>query len=86
MGRPFRAIEEKPEIDDGLLFYWNAYSLLVASRPVGMAPGAIPLSEMMVFCDLAGIDDSDDRIDFIRIMQAMDAELLDSQGGGAKCR
>jgi len=42
-----------------------------------MVANAIPLSEIMACCDLFGITDIDDRVEFVTIIQAMDSAFLD---------
>ncbi len=50
---------------------------LSSSRSIGFAPGSIPLSEILVYCDLVGISEQDDRLEFVEIIQAMDRVVLD---------
>jgi hypothetical protein len=50
-----------------------------------MGLGCIPLSEILAFCDMADVRGVDERIEFVRVIQAMDAEFLKQKpGGGGK--
>ncbi|WP_370193296.1 MULTISPECIES: hypothetical protein [Aurantimonas] len=41
--------------------------------------GPIPLSEILAYCQMFGIDDPDDRADFLRTIRAMDAVYLEER-------
>ena len=54
---------------DDLLHIWDGFWVLSPSRSVGFSVGAIPLAEMVSYCDAFGVDD---REQFIAGIQAMD--------------
>jgi len=60
-----------------MVFYWNAFVVLSQSRPIGLGVGAIPLSDMKAFCDLMEITGVEERMTFIRLMQAMDSIVVE---------
>ena len=59
---------------------------LSSSRPIGFAPGSIPLSEILAYCDLVGISGQDDRLEFVEIIQSMDRVVLDYHAKKAERR
>ncbi len=59
-------------------FVWEMFWTLHASRQVGMhGYQAVPVGEVMAYCAIAGIADSTERMTLLRLVQAMDRELLD---------
>ena len=80
-----KSLESRPELDEGVVFFWNAFQMLSPSRSVGMAVGGIPFSEILAFCDMAELRGIEERIEFVRVIQSMDAEFLKHKpGGGGK--
>ena len=80
-----KSLESRPELDEGVILFWNAFQMLSPSRSVGMGVGCIPLSEILAFCDMADVRGVDERIEFVRVIQAMDAVFLKHKpGGGGK--
>ena len=69
-----KTLELMPDLDDGLTDYWHGYGFLHASRTSG---GVIPLAEIAAYLQIAGIDDPEQRLVWLRLMRAMDAEYLD---------
>ncbi len=66
-------LEAQPPLPDFLEWLLTAFDSLSATRPVGMAPGAIPLSEMLAYCRLWDVEDAQE---FVRIMIELDGEWL----------
>lgn len=58
-------------------FVWGMFWSLHAGRQVGMhGYQPIPVVEVMAYCALAGISDASERMLLLRLMQAMDREML----------
>gem|GEM_PF-877422 len=76
-GVKVKAFDGIPELDESMVFYWNAFVVLSQSRPIGLGVGAIPLSDMKAFCDLMEITGVEERMTFIRLMQAMDSIVVE---------
>ena len=55
---------------------WDAFNTLSASRPVGMAVGYIPVSEMVCYASVIGYEAV---ADFIYIMRALDSVFVKHQ-------
>lgn len=53
-------------------FLWNAYQEIRRDRPVGMAPGRIPISAIAAWCDFHGVDCPVQRNRVKRAVMAMD--------------
>ena len=63
-----------PDLDIGLTDYWHGFRILHASRnPAGI----IPLGEIAAYLQIAGIDDPEQRLVWLRLIRALDAEYLD---------
>ena len=61
-----------------LAHFWAAFADLSGSRPVGMAPGAIPLTEVEAWFRLHGVDDPEDREEYLEVIRILDAAYLGS--------
>lgn len=70
-----KALSNRVEVSPVLSFYYEAFIVLSSSRTVGMATNPIPLSEMLAYCDLYGLD-GDERHDFVYLIQSLDREYL----------
>lgn len=70
-------LSERPELTQWCVPYWNAFQRLSGSRPIGMAAGSIPLSEIVAYCTLYGISDPNDIDDLVYVIGEMDSEWLD---------
>lgn len=55
---------------------WRAWERLAWSRPVGFGMGAIPVSEVLSYCQLRGIRDLDQRERILWAVQALDKAFL----------
>lgn len=57
---------------------WNAFQHLSSARSGGLAgPAPIPISEVLAYCVLVGINDPDDREDLMGQIRALDLEYLE---------
>ena len=66
-------VDEGPKVFDDLLWAWNGFLQLSASRPVGMGgPMHIPFSEISHYCQLYGIDSNNKRIFFANVTKVLD--------------
>ena len=61
------------------MVYYNAFTDLSASRPSGGMGGAsaIPISEVLAFCELLGIANLRERAKYLRIVRELDRICLD---------
>lgn len=75
-----RDVPDAPEIHANELFFWDGFRRLASSRPIGMAPGGIPVSEMLAYLDLVDIRDVETRMMFVDIISALDGEFLNMTG------
>ena len=73
------SLAEKPELHEDLIIYWNAFFTLVWSRPIGMAIGYIPLSEITQYALILGYDDMESLERFIYLIQSMDEVYVEAQ-------
>lgn len=69
------ALQNKPPMDDYLVYYWNAFLFLSGSRVFG---SAIPITEMIAYADLKGLSTSG-RDFFVRAIRRMDLKFLSMQ-------
>ena len=74
-----------PELFQDLMFDWSAFVILSGSRQVGMGGAcAIPVSEIVAYCELIGITDSECRVTLLRRIQILDGEYLKIQAEKSK--
>lgn len=66
----------EPELLPGAHAVWEAWEALHWSRPVGWGMGAIPVSEVLAYCVLLGIEDLNQRGWILRAVQRLDSEFL----------
>lgn len=57
---------------------WEAFLILDATRPQGWSIGAIQVSEIAAFCDLAEVED---RKRFLRLIRHLDVIALEFRQG-----
>lgn len=77
-GKMPQAIVERPELEPHELPYWDAFTTLHLSRAnTGFGPGAIPLSEIVAFCDLMQIPIGEPRAQLVQTIRAMDAAFIE---------
>lgn len=75
-GRSPEALKNRPELFEDLTPVWNAFAGLHMTRPSGFGPCAVPMESIRVWLDLHEIHDLDDRVEFLELIQAMDAAWL----------
>lgn len=64
-----QALKDRPEVDDHLVVFWEAFWFLCPGRPVGMSVGAIPLTEVICYLkDIAEITDIQKGVYLIRLL------------------
>jgi hypothetical protein len=68
-------LAEKPDLHPDLWPVWRGWHDLNAGRPVGMAAGGLPWSEMSQWCEDHGIGGAD-RLRWCRLFRAMDSAFL----------
>jgi len=74
-----------PEVEEDLRFFVQAFTVLDRTRANnGFGELPITVSDMLAYCRMFGIDDQDDREEFLTIILSMDAELLKYRGERAK--
>lgn len=67
------ALKNRPRLTMWTLEYWDAFQVLSGSRLVHQGGiGPIPLSEMVAYMDATHLVDVDDRLRFIKMIQALD--------------
>lgn len=67
-------MRERPEVPDAFELVLDAFLFLSPSRPAGFAVGAIPLSEILAWCDCHPIGIP--RADFVRLVRQVDLLFL----------
>ena len=71
------AIAARPGLQPHELPLWEAFQLLQLSRPnTGFGPGAIPLSEIMVYAELMQMPIGEEREQLVQVIRAMDRAYL----------
>lgn len=79
------SLAEKPELQEDLITYWNAFFTLVWSRPIGMAIGYIPLSEIIQYGIVLGYNTDMEYLErFIYLIQSMDEVYVELQSQGKR--
>ena len=75
-GERVKPLENKPELYSDLKLDFDAFNILSTSRPVGFSYGAIPISEILAYCNMFGIDDYEERKEFIKRIKILDRAYL----------
>ena len=71
-------MKNRPVLSRWVTDEYKAFSTLSTSRPQGMGgAGYIPVSEMLAYCQMAGIRLIAERERFMRLMQGMDRVFMD---------
>lgn len=74
-----------PEVESDLQFFVQAFTVLDRARGNnGFGELPITVSDMLAYCQMFGIDEQEDREEFLIIIMSMDAELLKYRGEKAK--
>lgn len=68
-----QALNDRPQISMWTQEYWQGFQILSGSRIVHQGGvGPIPLSEIVAYMDATYLTDVDERLTFIKMMQALD--------------
>ena len=79
------ALKNRPHVSMWTAEYWEAYKVLGGSRIVHQGGiGPIPLSEIAAYMDVVGVRDVDERLKFIRMIQALDGVYVTHINAQAK--
>ncbi len=73
-GKTPNALQERPDLDERLLPYWETFWTLHPSRPMGMNVGAIPVRDMIDYLRLTGLTTDAELRRGIRLVGALDSE------------
>lgn len=76
-GTRVKALENKPQLHDYLIWVWNAFHQLSSTRNVGMAVGPIPWDSLDQFAQRHGIEDEDQFENFRHLITVMDSAYLE---------
>ena len=67
-----------PEVDTYSRPFWEAWEALSSRRQrTQVGPQAIPISEILAYCDLRRIDDPDEREDMYHMIGMLDGLYLE---------
>lgn len=73
----FPILNSKPEMFPDLVWIYEGFMCLSASRQFGMgAPQRISITDVLSYCEYRGIDDDDDRDDFLFHVQQLDQVFM----------
>ena len=73
----FPILNSKPEIFADLVWIWEGFMVLTCARQTGYSSlQPIPISEVLAYCQYAGISDPDDREHFMHHVQKLDQYTL----------
>lgn len=70
------ALENRPELDEYLWIYWQAFWELSSSRSVGLALNPITIEDIEAWLRIHRIEDADDRQTMLSTIKSMDALYL----------
>jgi hypothetical protein len=76
-GHDIPILDEKPDISSEASTFWEVFLLLSRSRRMGMSLGAIPISEVLAYCEFYSIVDVDERDSLLRIISMVDSYYLE---------
>ena len=72
-GMKVEALENRPVLSPWVTEYWEAYQILSTSRRLHQGGiGPIPLSEIVAYLQAADVRDVDERLTYIKMIQALD--------------
>lgn len=78
------ALAARPALPADLVPYWEAFAVLSCARGVGHGPQRITLGDVLAYCELRGVDDSEERVRLVHLVQAMDDEYFALAAGRLK--
>lgn len=77
---PILQVDQRPTLFRDVEWVWEGFSSLSGSRQMGYASTQpIPVSEMLAYLNFRGIEDSDDREEFIFLVQRLDRQVIAEQ-------
>lgn len=79
MGVKPRPLLERPKLLKEDAPYWEAFHILNAGRQAGMGVNPLLVSEILALCVAGGIAFIPDRPKYLRLIQKLDATLLNHQ-------
>lgn len=69
-----QALQNRPYLSRWVIEYWDAFQILSGSRLLHQAGiGPIPLTELAAYMDVTYLYDVDERLKFIKMIQALDS-------------
>lgn len=69
----FPILNSKPSLYPDLVWVWEGFLTISASRQMGFnGPQPISLSEVLAFLHYRGIEDQEEREEFVTLVQALD--------------
>jgi len=77
-GKVTKALKQKPALYDDLLFIWESFLMLSASRQLSQLQ-PITYQEIEAYCNLCNIPDYE-RIEFVRWIKFLDNKFLEIKG------
>lgn len=72
MGKPTPALDNKPELFEGLLTIWQAFEILHKRRAPGVAPVPLQSSEVIAWLDSHVILTFEERLEWEELILALD--------------
>lgn len=70
-------LSSKPEIFTDLIWVWEGFLTLSSARQLGFnGPQPISLSELLAFLQYRGIEDPEDREEFVTLVQSLDQVFM----------
>ena len=72
-------LKSRPRLQNQDAVYYRAFTTLSQSRPSGGMGGrsAIPISEILAFCQLVGIASKEERLKYLSLIQELDQICLE---------
>ena len=81
------ALQRRPDLPEHLMMYYQAFMDLSGSRPIGMAAGAIPFSEVCHYAThVYNVYDPDEMRLFWRMVHSCDSKYLELIGKDHKAK
>ena len=74
---PPPALQNRPDLGEGLHFVWTAFHAVSTDRPVGFGLAPIPFAAIDRYARRYGITDIDEFDRLRRLIMAMDRAMLD---------
>jgi hypothetical protein len=75
-GHHVERLDNKPSLYDDLVLDYKAFIALNNSRPAGLSPSSIPLTEILAYMRIFEINDYDQRLEFLKNIRILDAVYL----------